>query len=128
MAEVHAQRVIDAFERLIVRELSDVAVRGFVLCFLSFWRSFLSFLLQALIDDVDPEFLECGENVLELVRRGHIGRQEIVDLVIRQEALGLAKLDQGAYADFGLLHAHIGSRWKSDRKIRETWATGLTNR
>ena len=49
------------------------------------------------VDDLDAGAAERAEQVVELVRRGDVGRQQLVDLVVEQVALFLADGDELLY-------------------------------
>ena len=91
LAQIHADRVVG----LVERAWSEIQLRLIA-------RSFTIEVLVAAvrfvrIDDLDAGAAEGVEEVVELFRRGDLGRQELVHLVVEQVSLLLADGDQLAY-------------------------------
>ena len=91
LAQIHADRVVGLVERA-GREIELGAVLGAVA---------IEVLVAAVrlvgVDDLDARAAERVEQVVEVLRRGDLRREHLVDLVVEQVALLLADLNQLAY-------------------------------
>lgn len=105
LAQIHAHGIVGAFARLALLDLGDGFLRdldelvvGLVLAALV-----LVFLAFAIVGfgDVDAHVREHGHDVLDLLGRGLVGRQNFIELIEGHEAALLGLLDH-------LLHCRVG--------------------
>lgn len=105
LAQIHAHGIVGALARLALLDLGDGLLGDFdelvvVLVLAALVLVVLAFAVIG-FGDVDAHVREHGHDVLDLLRRGLVGRQHFVELIKGHEAALLGLLDH-------LLHCGVG--------------------